>query len=60
MEYPMEPFELGLEDVQFWCFELIHDWMYIDFQTSHFANFEQFKIDNNLADFGQVIVDPTH
>ena len=34
--------------------------MYIDFQTSHFANFEQFKIDNNLADFGQVIVDPTH
>ena len=37
---------------------LLHDWRYIDFQTGLFADFEQFKIDNNFANFGQVIFHP--
>ena len=32
---------------------------YINFQTDHFANFEQFKIDSHFANFGQVWIDPT-
>ena len=28
-----------------------------DFQTSHFADFEQFEFDNHLGDFGQVTID---
>ena len=32
--------------------------MYIDFQTSHFANFEQFKVDNYFTNFGQVKIQP--
>ena len=32
--------------------------IYIDFQTSHFADFEQFKVDIYLANFGPVKIDP--
>ena len=32
--------------------------IYIDFQTSHFAEFEQFKVDIYFANFGQVKIDP--
>ena len=32
----------------------------IDIQTSHFADFQQLKIDNHSVDFGQVKIDPTH
>ena len=32
--------------------------IYIDFQTSHFADFEQFKVDIYFANFGQVKIDP--
>ena len=32
--------------------------IYIDFQTSHFADFEQFKVDIHFADFKQVKTDP--
>ena len=32
--------------------------IYIDFQTSHFAKFEQFKVDIYFANFGQVKIDP--
>ena len=28
---------------------LLHDWRYMGFQTGHFADFEQFKIDNHFA-----------
>ena len=31
--------------------------IYIDFQTSHFADFEQFKVDIYIANFGQVKID---
>ena len=30
----------------------------IDFQTGHFANFEQFKIDSHFANFGKVNINP--
>ena len=33
--------------------------IYIDFQTSHFADFEQFKVDIYFANFGQVKLGPT-
>ena len=29
-----------------------------DFQKSHFADFEQFKIDSQFANLGQVKIDP--
>ena len=32
----------------------------IDIQTSHFADFQQLKIDSHFVDFGQVKIDPTH
>ena len=32
--------------------------IYIDFQTSHFADFEQFKVDIYFSNFGQVKIDP--
>ena len=31
---------------------------YIDFQTGHFADFEQFNIYSHFADFEQVKTDP--
>ena len=36
------------------------DWRYSDFQTGHFAEFKQFKVDIHFADIGQVTIDPTH
>ena len=57
--YPIEPFECGLPAVLMWCFLLFHDWRYVDFQTGHFADFEQFKIDNHFANFRQDKTDPT-
>ena len=39
--------------------QVVHDWIYIDFQTDHFADFEQFKIGSHFADFGQVKIEPT-
>ena len=30
----------------------------IDFQTSHFTDFEQFKVDFHFANFGSVKIDP--
>ena len=59
-EYPMEPFQWCLPAVQIWCFWLLHDWRYIDFQTGHFADIEQFKINNYFADFKHVKTDPTY
>ena len=53
VEYPIEPFEWGLLALQICCFWLLHDQRYIDFQTGHFANFEQFKIYSHFTDFGQ-------
>ena len=32
--------------------------LYIDFQTSHFADFEQFTVDSYFANFGQVKIEP--
>ena len=32
--------------------------IYTDFQTSHFADFEQFKVYIYLANFGQFEIDP--
>ena len=32
----------------------------IDFQTGHFAEFEQFKVDIHFVDFGQVKIVPNH
>ena len=57
--YPKEPFEWGLPAAQIWCFWLLHDWRYRDFQTGNFANFEQFTIDSHFSDFGQVKIDPS-
>ena len=31
---------------------------YIDFQTGHFAGFEQFKVDIHSANFGQIEGEP--
>ena len=31
---------------------------YIDFQTGHFADFKQFKVDIDFVNFGQVKIDP--
>ena len=56
----MEPFEQDLPDVQSWCFWLLHDWRYIDFQTGHFADIEWFKIVGHLSDLGHVKFDLTH
>ena len=53
-EYPMEPFQWCLIAVQIWCFQLLRNWRYKDFQTGHFADFEQFKVDFHFANFGQV------
>ena len=39
-------------------FQLLHDWRYIDFQTGHFADLGQFKVDIHLANFGQVTINP--
>ena len=36
------------------------DWRYSYFQTGHFAEFKQFKVDIHFADIGQVTIDPTH
>ena len=37
---------------------LASPWLrYIDFQTGHFADFVQFKVDVHFANFGQVIID---
>ena len=46
-----------------WCPNLMFlasPWLeiYIDFQTSHFADFEQFKVDIYFANFGQVKIHP--
>ena len=38
-------------------FLVLRDWRYIDFQTGYFADFEQFKVDNFFANFGQVRID---
>ena len=38
---------------------LAFPWLEIDFQTGHFADFEHFKIDSSLTDFGKVNIDPT-
>ena len=56
-EYPLELFRWCLPAVQIWCFQLLHDWRYIDFQTGHFVDFVQFKVDIHFANFGQVKID---
>ena len=39
---------------------LASPWLEINnFQTGHFADFKQLKIDGHLADFGQVKINPT-
>ena len=35
-------------------------WRYTDFKTAYFADFEQFKIESQFANLGQVKIDPTH
>ena len=55
---PMQSFQWGLPTVQIWCFWLLCDWKYTDFQTGHSANFEQFKVNIHSANFGQVKTDP--
>ena len=57
-KYPTEPLQWCLPTVQIWCFWLLLDWRYIDFQTDHFADFEHFKIDFHFANFGLVKIDP--
>ena len=42
----------GLPAVQMWCFYLLYDWD-IDFQTGHFADFDQFKVDSHSATLGK-------
>ena len=37
---------------------LASPWRYIDFQTSHFADFEQFKVDIYFTNFEQAKIDP--
>ena len=37
----------------------IYIYIYIFIQTSHFADFEQFKVDIYFANFGQIKIDPT-
>ena len=39
-------------------FEVLCDRRYIDFQTGHFVDFKQFKVDIHFANFGQVKTDP--
>ena len=60
-EYLMESFQC-LRTVQIWCFQLLRDLRYVDFQTGHFADFEQFKVGIHFANFEQVQVkiDPVH
>ena len=53
VEYPMEPCEWGLFAVEKWCFWFLHDWRYLDFQTSHFATLNSSK----LCELGQVEVE---
>ena len=36
-----------------WCFELLHDWRFIDFETGHLADCEQFKIGPMPYELGQ-------
>ena len=57
----MEPFQWCLPAVQIWCFLLLHDWRYIDFQIGRFAvaeTVEQFKVDVYFANFEQIKTDP--
>ena len=35
------------------------DWIYIDFQTVHFAGLGKFKVDFHFADIGEVKIDLT-
>ena len=49
----------GFTCVQISCFQLLNDWRYIDFQTGHLADLEQFKIDSLFAEYRQVKTDPT-
>ena len=59
IEYPIEPFQLCLPAVQrFDVSKLLHAWRYINFQTGHFADFKQLKVDIHFANFGQVKIDP--
>ena len=53
----MEPFQWCLPTFKIWCFKLLCDWRYKDFQTGHFADFEQFKDDNYFVIFEQVKID---
>ena len=55
--YPKEPFEWGLPDAVY-VIELLQNLRYIGFQTGHFADFEQFKVNSHFAEFGQVEIDP--
>ena len=32
--------------------DLFDNWRHIGFQTGHFADFEQFKVDSSFVDFG--------
>ena len=53
-EYPMEHFQWCLSGSHIWCFWLLRDWRYTDFQASDFADSEKFKADIYFANFGQV------
>ena len=53
----MELIQLCLSGVHC-CFQLLGDQRNIDFQTSNFANFEQFTVDVYFANFEQVEIHP--
>ena len=37
---------------EFDVFSFSYDWRYVDFQTGHFADFKQFKIDTHFLNLG--------
>ena len=44
--------------IELWWLLLNYVLVYIDFQTGHFSDFEQFKVDIHFASFGQIRIDP--
>ena len=36
------------------------NWRYVDFQTTYFDEFEQFKVDSHFDDFGKIKIDDGH
>ena len=58
LDYPLSTQWNLLNEVYLLSIFDVSSFSIIDFQTGHFANFEQFKIDSHFANFGKVNINP--